>query len=108
MSPSACARFALVLLAVHAPASPALDASECRANHAAFLDALATNREQRLAAMRESLAQEPDEAQRRQIRYEGESAWDHEEQMRGLADEDLRDCLRHVEGGEGAARGAAK
>jgi hypothetical protein len=98
----------LALLVLPAQPPFALDAGECRANHAAFLAALATNREQRLAAMREALAADPDEAQRLRARHEGESAWDHEEQMRGLADRDLRDCLRHVESHGGGGPGVAQ
>jgi hypothetical protein len=99
---------ALALLALPAQPPFALDAGECRANHAALLAALATNREQRLAAMREALAADSGEAQRRRARHEGESAWDHEEQMRGVADQDLRDCLRHVESHGGGGPGAAQ
>jgi len=85
-------------LALAVPAASALDVEQCHADHAAFLDALAHNREQRLAAAGDSLADAADEAQRARILQEREAAWEHEEQMRGLAAQNLRDCLRHVDG----------
>jgi len=83
-------------LALAAPPAMALDAAQCHAEHEAYLEALAVHREQRLAAARDSLAGDPDPARRAQTGHEGEAAWEHEEQMRGLAAQNLRDCLRHV------------
>ena len=84
-------------LALTAFPAAALQPSECHADHEAYLEALASNREQRLAAARDALAETADEAHRARIRAEGEAAWEHEEQMRGLAAQNLRDCLQHVE-----------
>ena len=81
LRPCACALAGWLALAAF-PA-PALQPAECHADHEAYLEALASNREQRLAAARDALAEAGDEA--------------HEEQMRGLAAQNLRDCLRHVE-----------
>ena len=93
--PCACALAGWLALAAF-PA-PALQPAECHADHEAYLEALASNREQRLAAARDALAETADEAHRARIRAEGEAAWEHEEQMRGLAAQNLRDCLQHVE-----------
>ena len=80
------------------PVAAELSEADCEAERVAFLAALAHNREQRLAAVREAMAEASGEARRSQLRQEGEQAWEHEEMMRGLADHNWRDCVAHVRG----------
>ena len=94
-------RIALLLALLGAALAPTrvaaeLSEADCEADRVAFVAALAHDREQRLAAAREAMAEASGEARRSQLHQEGEQAWEHEEMMLGLADRNWRDCVAHV------------
>jgi hypothetical protein len=98
------ALISLLGLLAASPGALALTEQDCREGHARFLEALAQNREDRLRQVRDALAANPGAAEIERLHHERDQAWDHEEQMRAMADQDRRACLQHVRESPATAR----
>ena len=87
--------WALGLWFAAGPAS-ALSVSDCRRDTQELLRDIERNRENSQRQYREALAEAATGQEQDLLKQQMEMIWDEEEQMRGIAEHMLRDCLRHV------------
>ena len=85
-----------VILMLTAPAR-ALTESECRRDSQELLEEISRNRRHSNEQFRQAMAEANTEQERATLREQKEQIWHQEEIQLGVADQALRDCLRHVQ-----------
>ena len=75
----------------------ALTESECRQDSQDLLEEISHNRQRSNEQYREAMAEANSEQERATLKEQMEQTWHQEEIQLGVADQALRDCLRHVQ-----------